>query len=88
MAQVVGEKVRKFMKKKIQYSDEPMENIEIIKDFLPSPDQLAFKEDAIKVTLSLSPKSVAFFKAHAKSNKAPYQKMIRRLIDSYVEKHS
>lgn len=39
------------MKNKIQYTNDPMENIEIIKDFLPSPEQLAFKEDAVKVTL-------------------------------------
>lgn len=70
------------------YKDRPMENVEIIKDFLPSHEQLVFKEDAVKVTLSLSPKSVAFFKSRAKTLNAPYKKMIRRLIDLYVEQHS
>lgn len=76
------------MKKKIQYQDEPLGEIELIKDFLPPPEQLAFKDEGVKVTLSLSPKSLAFFKSQAKVHKAPYQRMIRRLIDLYVDKHS
>jgi len=32
------------MKKEIQYSNEPIGEIRIINDFLPSPEALAFKE--------------------------------------------
>ena len=39
---------------------------EHLPDFLPPPDQLAFREDEVKVTLALSKHSVAFFKAEAK----------------------
>ncbi len=41
------------MKKKIVYSDEPMGEVEVVADFLPSPAELAFKEDGVKVTLTL-----------------------------------
>jgi hypothetical protein len=44
-----------------------------VKAFLPSPDQLVLKEDGVNVTLSLSKRSVAFFKAHAVRSKVPYQ---------------
>jgi predicted DNA binding CopG/RHH family protein len=42
------------------------------------------KEDGVKVTISLSQKSVDFFKAYAKKSNIPYQRMIRRLLDEYV----
>jgi predicted DNA binding CopG/RHH family protein len=61
--------------------------LEIVKDFLPSPDKLVLKEDGVKVTLSLSRRSVAFFKAHAARSKVPYQRMIRSLVDSYAERY-
>ena len=41
------------------------------------------KEDQVKVTVSLSKKSVDFFKAVARQKHTSYQKMIRRVIDLY-----
>ena len=41
------------MKKKIVYTDEPMGDVEVVTDFLPSPAALAFKDDGVKVTLAL-----------------------------------
>jgi hypothetical protein len=41
------------MKKKIVYTDEPMGDLEVVADFLPSPAELAFREDGVKVTLAL-----------------------------------
>ena len=38
------------MKQKIKYTDEPIGKIKIVKDFLPKPDELVFKEDTVKVT--------------------------------------
>ena len=72
------------MKKKIKYTDEPMDNVKVIADFLPSPEELAFKEETVKVTISLSKTSVEFFKEVASNHHTPYQKMIRRLLDEYV----
>ena len=55
-------------------------------DFLPPPDQLVLRESNVKVTLSLSQKSVDFFKREAKKSRVPYQRMIRALVDAYVER--
>ena len=75
------------MKPKIKYSDEALGELEIVADFLPSPEQLALRDDSVKVTISLSKASIEFFKEQAVQHKAPYQKMIRRLLDSYVQKY-
>ncbi|MCH7827039.1 MAG: type II toxin-antitoxin system HigB family toxin [Bacteroidetes bacterium] len=50
------------MKKKIKYRDEKIGKVEIIKDFLPKPEDLVFKEDTVKVTLNLSKSSIEFLK--------------------------
>jgi hypothetical protein len=73
------------MKEKIRYTDEPMKIGRVIPDFLPPPEQLIFKEDAIKVTITLSARSVLFFKTEAAKRGVQYQRMIRRLLDAYVE---
>jgi predicted DNA binding CopG/RHH family protein len=75
------------MKSKIKYTDEAMGNLEVVKDFLPPPDQLVLKEDRVKVTISLSKGSVEFFKKEAKKRRTSYQKMIRRIIDVYTSQY-
>ena len=72
------------MKNKITYTNEPMRKVRIMKDFLPSPEQLAFKEEKVKVTISLSKTSLDFFKEQADLHQTAYQKMIRNLLDAYV----
>jgi predicted DNA binding CopG/RHH family protein len=42
----------------------------------------------VKVTLALSKSSVEFFKSEASKHHTQYQRMIRRLLDSYVEAQS
>jgi predicted DNA binding CopG/RHH family protein len=76
------------MKRNIKYTDEPMDNVKIIKDFLPSPEELVFKDQTVKVTIALSKSSVDYFKQVAKSYNTQYQKMIRRLLDDYVSKQN
>jgi predicted DNA binding CopG/RHH family protein len=83
LAQVTGEKAKRFMKKKIRYTNEPI-NAKVIENFLPSPDKFVFKEKKARVTLTLTQKSLDFFKTAAKKHKASYQGMIRKLIDYYV----
>ena len=75
------------MKTKVNYTDEPIGEVKVIQDFLPSPDKLAFKEDQVKITIGLSKSSVDFFKQEAKKHHTPYQKMIRRLLDLYAAQH-
>ena len=75
------------MSARIKYTDEPIGDIEVIEDFLPSPEELAFRDETVKVTIALSRSSVDFFKGEAEKHNTPYQKMIRRLLDTYVERH-
>ena len=83
--QGIGEKEGGYMNNKITYSDEPIE-AKVIDDFLPSPDQLVMKEENVKVTLTLSKKSVDFFKSQAEENHVGYQTMIRSLVDQYASR--
>jgi len=76
------------MSTKIRYSDESLGDMKVIPDFLPSPDELAFREEGVKVTIALSKKSIEFFKAEAAKHRTQYQRMIRRLLDAYSEAHS
>ena len=76
------------MSAKIKYTSEPLGKIQLIADFLPSPAELAFREEGVKVTLALSKKSIEFFKSEATKNHTQYQRMIRRLLDAYVDSHA
>lgn len=71
------------MTAKIKYTDEPIGKIKIVTDFLPSPEELALKDEFVKVTISLSKTSIEFFKKEAKKYNTQYQKMIRKLLDEY-----
>ncbi|MBU4202147.1 MAG: CopG family transcriptional regulator, partial [Candidatus Altiarchaeota archaeon] len=71
------------MTEKIKYTDEPIGKVRVLKDFLPSPEELVLKDETVKVTISLSKISIDFFKKEAKKHNTQYQKMIRRLLDEY-----
>ena len=75
------------MKKKITYTDGPIGDVKLVRDALPPPSDLAFREEQIKVTIGLSKSSVDFFKKEATRHHTQYQKMIRRLLDLYVVQH-
>jgi len=75
------------MKRKAKYRDEPLGELEVVGDFLPTPDKLVLRDDGVKITISLSKRSVDFFKRHAARSKVPYQKMIRSLLDGYAKHH-
>jgi predicted DNA binding CopG/RHH family protein len=60
----------------------------VIRDFLPSPAELAFRDEDVKITITLSKKSVEFFKSEAARANTQYQRMIRRLLDAYVDAHA
>ncbi len=76
------------MSTKIKYTDEPLGEIKVVPDFLPSPAELAFREESVKVTISLSKKSVEFFKNEASKHHTQYQRMIRQLLDMYADAQS
>jgi hypothetical protein len=73
--------------KGMKYAEGPMKDVRRVRDDLPPPDQLVFRQDTVKVTLALSKSSVEFFKDVARRRKGKYQQMIRQLIDTYVEQH-
>ena len=62
-------KESKFMNAKIKYTDEPLGDLKVIPDFLPAPEELAFQDDTVKVTITLSRSSVEFFKREAKKHR-------------------
>ena len=73
------------MSRKTKYTDEPLGKLKVVRDFLPTPEELVRQEDTVKVTIALSKSSIAFFKREAEKHHTQYQKMIRRLLDAYTE---
>ena len=79
--------VRKPMKHCVRRLPEfPSGKVKVVKDFLPPPDQLVLREENVKVTLSLSRRSLEFFKREGGKRGVPYQRMIRALVDAYAER--
>ena len=74
------------MRHRINYDNGEVGKIKIIKDFLPPQLALVLRNDNVKITLSLSRRSIDFLKREAKKQCVPYQKMIRALVDSYAER--
>jgi predicted DNA binding CopG/RHH family protein len=76
-----------------QYEDDPFElgqiddeQLTVVEDFLPRPEDLVFRPKGVKVTLTLSEESLNYFKEQAERLNTPYQRMIRNLIDEYVKR--
>jgi predicted DNA binding CopG/RHH family protein len=84
----IGGKERKYMRGKTTYTDEPIGKVKIVSDFLPSPEELALKDETVKITIALSKSSIEFFKKEARKFNTQYQKMIRRLLDEYAAHQS
>jgi len=72
----------------VKYTAGEIGRVRVIEDFLPAPADLVPREDNVKVTLSLSRRSLDFFKREARRRRVPYQRMIRALIDTYAEKQA
>jgi predicted DNA binding CopG/RHH family protein len=78
-------KEREFMSERTRkYSEGEIGDFRIVEDFLPRLEDLVLREDNVKVTLSLSRRSVEFFKREADRARVPYQRMIRALVDAYA----
>jgi len=80
-------------KEKITYNDAPkdiaksLKRAKVIPDFLPPPEELVLKEPRVKVTISLTSRSVNFFKKHAKKNNTGYQTLINEVLDRYARSY-
>ena len=75
-------------KRTARYTEGEIGKVKVVRDFLPSPDKLVLREENVKVTLSLSRRSVDYFKREAGKRRVPYQRMIRALVDAYAEKET
>lgn len=87
-APVTGVEASVFMNSKTKYSNEPLGKVAVVEDFLPPPERLAFREETVKVTITLNKASIEFFKREAKRHGTPYQAMIRRLLDAYAQRYA
>ena len=67
---------------------ESLSTSQVIKDFLPPPEELIVKEKTKKITIALSEKSIDFFKTVSKKNNVPYQQIIRKVLDNYTEHYA
>jgi len=74
-------------KQTVRYTRGEIGKVRIVKDFLPPPEDLVLAEDNVKVTLSLTRRSLDFFKHQAAKHRVPYQRMIRALVDDYAARH-
>jgi predicted DNA binding CopG/RHH family protein len=72
----------------VKYTTGEVGRLRVIEDFLPAPADLVPRDDNVKVTLSLSRRSLDFFKREAKKRRVPYQRMIRALVDTYAERQA
>lgn len=71
----------------VRYTKGEVGRVKVVRDFLPSPEKLVLADDTTQVTLSLTRRSVDFFKDEAKRQRVPYQRMIRVLVDEYAAAH-
>ena len=76
------------MTAKTRYTNEPLGEYRVVPDFLPPPNELAFRDEGVKITIALSKRTVEFFKSHAAKNQTQYQRMIRQLLDAYVDAYA
>ena len=76
------------MNEKIRYADEPLGYLEVVPDFLPRPKDLVFRDEGVRVTISLSKRTVDFFKEAARKHNTQYQRVVRQLLDAYVQRYA
>ena len=76
------------MQRGTTYTNERLGKLEIVPDFLPPPEDLVLKDEGVRVTVSLTKRSVEFFKAHASRANVSYRKMIGNLLEAYADRYS
>jgi len=86
MGQDIGEKENIIMKNNKRDFDMPVGKLKRVRDMMPPPEVLMASERTIKVTLRLSESSIKFFKEYAGRYHTKYQKVIRRLVDTYARR--
>ncbi|ADK81314.1 CopG family transcriptional regulator [Sediminispirochaeta smaragdinae] len=59
-----------------------------VEDVLPPPELLIPREETKKITITLSKKSIDFFKQISEETNTPYQQMIRKVLDTYTDHYA
>jgi predicted DNA binding CopG/RHH family protein len=75
------------MNRRTDYTDEPLQIGERVKDFLPPPSELVKREETVKVTLELTKRSIDLFKQQAQQDNIPYEYILQAIIDAYAKQH-
>ena len=75
------------MKKKTTSRIEPTGKLSVVKDFLPSPQELAKADHRVKITIELDESTIKFFKKEAETYKTKYQRMMREVLNYYARKY-
>ena len=73
--------------KKNSHWNMPSGKLVRVEDFLPPPHELASAEKTMKITISLNKSNIEFFKRQAKKHKTKYQRMIRHILDLYMDRY-
>ena len=71
-------------------SAELLGGVRVVPGFLPpaAPAAPAPRQEEVRVTVLLSRASLDFFRAEARKHNTQHQRLIRKLLDRYAEKHS
>jgi len=90
LVQGIGTKNNKSMKKSIKDHKQKefkgtFGSMRLMTDSLPSSDDLIRKQKSHKITIALSDDSVTFFKDESTRLSTPYQRLIRNLLQEYVD---
>ena len=91
-ARVTGAKADKFMKRKIAYADldelngEPIgkPGMPVKLDFLPSPEQVRRTLRTVKVTVSLAPASLDYYRRQARRRGEKPAEIMRRILQAHA----
>lgn len=71
------------MKKRIRYTDEPME-FTVIPDFLPPPEELRMRLKKVKVTVEIDAPTESLFRVKAGGKVDASRRMMGKLLDLYA----
>lgn len=82
---VTGGKERNFMKKQINYTDEPMQIGKVV-HILPSPSELASMAKTERTTLTLTKATLDFFRKEAAKEHVSYNMLVRSVLDEYARR--
>ncbi len=71
------------MKRRIKYTDEPME-FTVIRDFLPPPEVLRQALKKVKITVEVDAPTVQMFQTQAGRSPGDTERLMGKLLDLYA----